>query len=384
MLDNKTLMVVLTFVVLVASTALHVTWRLNRSVAGIREWSLGFLAISAGIVLLASQQVVHPLFSLILADTLIIAGYYFIWRGVRLFKGTVGLYTRPYVAVIGLVAAAISYLTFVAEQPSLRILLVTWVIATQLLVLAREFFVNMPYANAATRLTGVSCSLHFVIHATLGLIILFGPRVESLFDQVFATQLIFLGGFNTAILLAFGLIIMTTARLQIDLERQAARDPLTGAMNRRAFFATAEPILARSQRAPESMTLLVIDLDNFKIVNDTYGHAVGDEVLKQFVQVARSTLRGQDILARFGGEEFVILLPNTTPTQAMEGAERLRTAFSRSCAETGTLPAATVSIGLAGYQAGDDKLDDMIARADQALYAAKEHGRDRVEAYLPA
>jgi diguanylate cyclase (GGDEF)-like protein len=378
LLDTKTLMFVLTFVVLMVALALHITWRLNRSVPGIREWSLGFLNISAGIVLLTAQKVL-PLITPVIADLLIINGYYLLWRGVRMFKDEEQLYQPGYLLVIALTGIAITYLTLVADNPGVRILLVTWIIALQLLVLAREFFVDMPYANAATRLTGISCGLHFALHTALGFIILFGPQIRSVFDPLLANQLIFLGGFNTAILLAFGLIIMTTARLQAELKLQASRDPLTGALNRRAFFSTTEPVLARNRREGEALTLLVADLDNFKTINDQHGHAVGDEVLKLFVKVSKSTLRGQDILARFGGEEFVILLPNTNPEQAHEVAERLRTAFSQACKEQEDKPDATVSIGIAERASDDHALDSLIARADSALYLAKQAGRDQVQ-----
>lgn len=379
LLDTKTLMVMLTFVVLVTSLALHITWRLNRSVPGIREWSAGFLCISAGIILLAAQKIIHPLISIILADILIITGYYLIWRGVCLFKGGSTLHTRKFVAVAASVAVVILYLTFIADNPGARILVVTWVIAVQLLLLAIEFFHNMPHRNAATLLTGITCSLHFCVHTALGFIIMFGPTLRSVFDPTLANQLIFMGGFNTAILLAFGLIIMTTARLQADLQQQASSDPLTGILNRRAFFTVADPLLARCQRDAEMLSVLVIDLDNFKHINDNYGHATGDEVLKLFVSVTTSTLRGQDILARYGGEEFVILLPDTDPRQAAEVAERIRTRFRQASEEVPELPNATVSIGLAERHNDDHALDTVIARADQALYAAKQAGRDRVE-----
>lgn len=384
LLDIKTLMVMLTFVVLVTSLALHITWRLNRSVPGIRQWSLGFLCISIGIILLAAQKVIHPLVSIILADLLIITGYYLIWRGVRLFKGQAKLHTRTFAVAAAVIGVIITYLTLVANNPGVRILVITWFIAVQLLLLAIEFFHNMPHKNAASLLTGVTCSLHFCVHLALGFIIMFGPELHSVFDPLLANQLIFMGGFNTAILLAFGLIIMTTARLQADLQQQASIDPLTGTLNRRAFFTIAEPLLARCRRDAESLSVLMADLDNFKHINDNHGHATGDDVLKLFVSVSANTLRGQDILARYGGEEFIILLPGTDPTQAMEVAERLRARFRQASMETPGLPDATVSIGLAQHRDDDHALDTVIARADQALYAAKQGGRDRVESIQSA
>lgn len=167
------------------------------------------------------------------------------------------------------------------------------------------------------------------------------------------------------------------------LERQvhlATRDPLTGALNRRAFLERAEAIDARRGEDGREYALLMLDLDHFKAVNDSYGHAVGDVVLQGFSQLCAATLRAGDIFARWGGEEFIALLPATSPMAAMAVAERIRLAAEKhvfSLPEVKRLRQ-TVSIGVAAVGRDPGRFDDVIRLADKALYAAKHSGRNRV------
>lgn len=157
-------------------------------------------------------------------------------------------------------------------------------------------------------------------------------------------------------------------RLQEELNHHATHDPLTEALNRRAFALLAEKQVAQAARTGRPLAVLMMDLDHFKRINDTLGHSGGDATLCRFVAVAGDVLRAEDVLCRFGGEEFVALLPHAEAAQAVAAAERLRLAF----AATG----ATVSIGVASLRPGED-LEDLLRRADAALYDAKRAGRDR-------
>lgn len=157
-------------------------------------------------------------------------------------------------------------------------------------------------------------------------------------------------------------------RLQEELNHHATHDPLTGALNRRAFALLAEKQVAQAARTGRPLAVLMMDLDHFKRINDTLGHSGGDATLCRFVAVAGDVLRAEDVLCRFGGEEFVALLPHAEAAQAVAAAERLRLAF--------TATGATVSIGVASLRPGED-LEDLLRRADAALYDAKRAGRDR-------
>jgi len=169
-------------------------------------------------------------------------------------------------------------------------------------------------------------------------------------------------------------------RTNQTLERLAATDPLTGADNLRRFTEQVEIEMARAKRGGEPFSVLSLDLDNFKTINDRYGHRVGDDVLKGFVQRCLDSIRPYDGVARVGGEEFMILLPQTVLDAAHVVAERLRTAIANTAFESGRqrLTAVTVSIGVSQSGRDGDTIDAILHVADQRLYEAKHQGRNRV------
>ncbi len=167
-----------------------------------------------------------------------------------------------------------------------------------------------------------------------------------------------------------------------ELEQLAYYDPLTGLPNRRFFFDHANLILESSKRYRNPISLLIIDIDHFRKINDTYGHEAGDIVLKSFADILKKTIRQSDLAARLGGEEFVLLMPNATLQQGKVMAERVRVSFQNSLIvyEEKEIRA-TLSVGLASFKSGIESIDDLIRMADEALYKAKELGRNRIEVY---
>ena len=171
---------------------------------------------------------------------------------------------------------------------------------------------------------------------------------------------------------AISQVIMATERLRAELEHAATHDSLTDAYTRRHMNEAIQRELERCTRHGRSMSLMLLDIDHFKSVNDVLGHQAGDQVLVQLVARTNQHLRSADLLGRFGGEEFVVLLPETSLDVAQVVAERIR----MSLAET-TGP--TVSIGITTNRTDGDTVDSLLARADAAMYRAKNNGRNRVE-----
>ncbi len=167
--------------------------------------------------------------------------------------------------------------------------------------------------------------------------------------------------------------------LEQELERQAHTDFLTGVANRGHFFALAEQELARVQRYRKPLSLIMLDLDHFKEVNDTHGHEIGDRVLETLAATCRRILREIDVVGRMGGEEFAILLPETAGADAFEVAERLREAIALASVDIGAERPlrVTASLGVATYVEVDQWVDTLLRRADRALYEAKRLGRNR-------
>lgn len=180
---------------------------------------------------------------------------------------------------------------------------------------------------------------------------------------------------------ALTLVVILKVRTQADrlkqvLAEQATTDPLTGLGNRRAFDEAMEREVARQRRTRAPLSLLAVDVDHFKLINDTWGHAAGDETLAALGELLPRLVRSSDTVGRIGGEEFGVLLPDCPGPQAMDRANRLRAevyAASRFWAHP-----VTVSVGVATLPESAETMTDLVIAADMALYAAKESGRDRV------
>lgn len=166
-----------------------------------------------------------------------------------------------------------------------------------------------------------------------------------------------------------------------ELHRLATRDPMTGCLNRRAFFGSADPLYAQLKEQGEEVCCIMSDIDHFKSFNDRYGHAVGDQVIKSVAKCLGSELREVDMLCRYGGEEFCIMLPGSTPEQALDVAERLRLAIELNAgAAVRDIPGIriTSSFGVASIRLGAKDPAELIDQADNALYQSKQNGRNRV------
>jgi diguanylate cyclase (GGDEF)-like protein len=166
-------------------------------------------------------------------------------------------------------------------------------------------------------------------------------------------------------------------KLYAELERRSRTDPLTGLANRTHLDAVLRQEADRAARYGRPFAVILFDVDLFKAVNDAHGHLVGDKVLKALAEAAKATVRASDMVGRWGGEEFLVLCPETDAASALVLAERLRLAVREQRFETGTVQ--TVSLGVAAFAPGDC-VDSLLIRADDALYKAKNAGRDRARA----
>jgi diguanylate cyclase (GGDEF)-like protein len=168
-------------------------------------------------------------------------------------------------------------------------------------------------------------------------------------------------------------------KLEATLKEMAATDPLTGLYNRREYDMLFQHEMERANRMNTPLSVGIIDLDHFKQVNDTYGHAAGDEVLRRTARLFRENLRTMDVVGRWGGEEFIIMLPEIAIDQANMTCNRLLTALAATDIDVGSASIKiTATIGITQLFPGD-KIDEIIRRADEALYKGKEAGRNRVE-----
>lgn len=177
--------------------------------------------------------------------------------------------------------------------------------------------------------------------------------------------------------LMFGLMLAKIKVLSNQLSNIAYTDSLTNIYNRLHFAHFLDAEIDKAERYGGTFSIIFFDLDNFKDVNDTYGHSTGDEVLEQITKIVAAANRNADIFARYGGEEFIILAPETDTSGAMIHAERLRSDIEKF--EFETVGHVTSSFGVTEFKPGEDTLETLLDRVDVALYQAKDYGRNRVE-----
>jgi diguanylate cyclase (GGDEF)-like protein len=202
---------------------------------------------------------------------------------------------------------------------------------------------------------------------------------SQVFESVWLTVLSFEALLFT-IAIAFILLAMAKERTELLHKTASLVDPLTGIPNRRAFLEGAAVMARRIEDDPRPAAVLLIDLDHFKAINDSFGHALGDRVLQVFAENAHANIGPFDLLGRLGGEEFAIALYDVDRERAMSIAETVRQSFEDVAAEVdGHQVAATCSIGVAVSEHAPLDISDLMGQADQALYAAKERGRNRCE-----
>ena len=357
-------------------------WRMHPAIPGLAHWALAGGFGMGAFVLILLDKAIPWLPSLSLAQAFVVAGLVLSWDGFRRFRSRPPL-SNPALAVLAAIALSLILGEQVEYSLAVRALINAAFISVLSGLIARELLEGPGPVPLAMRLTGWAYAANAAFFLIRMLAAVQAPEAVVPLDPHGTAPFVLLWWLGMVIAVTLGMVLMTAERLQNDLDNQANRDSLTGALNRRAFGLIAAKEVTRARRHGKPLSVLMIDLDKFKQVNDRLGHYGGDTMLCRFVATAQRILRGDDVLCRFGGEEFVALLPDTSAEQARLAAERLRIAFS---AESATVVVAdapqpfpvTVSIGI-GELAPGEKIESLLRRADAALYYAKERGRNRCE-----
>lgn len=384
LLDVQTLAIVAGLIGVGFGLCLPLSWRLARTIARLRPLTFGMALIGVGLFLLPINQPPSPAYLALIVNTMLLMGSYLLWYGLRCL-----LLPGPPPVLPGLLLlianpALILYFTTLDPQYELRVMVNT----ASLVLIALAIIALLLKARSVSPPILWMMGLSHAAHISVLLIRLkqvmeeqaVFPVVQSgrVIDQILFTEVILL-----LFVTALCSVILVAEKLQQELLYQARTDPLTATLNRRGFAELAEREMLKTQRSGRPLALLVADIDHFKRLNDTYGHAAGDAVLKYFCALLLRALRQTDILARLGGEEFVIVLPETPVAEAIDVAERLR-----QMVQDTPMPfrdfmiPITISIGVAHYPSSATTLDNLQAYADSALYRAKKQGRNCVS-HLP-
>jgi len=379
-LDLRTVTLLSIFIASLTGTWMLINRRLQKGFSGFGHLALAHFSLGAGFLMLALREVLPAFLSIYVANLLIVISIILTFTGIKEFRQVQVRGRFLCLGSFAVIAGAFIHYTYVQPSLTARLLIFDAVSVVLLLLCVRallkdaEAFLLLPLlATAVLFLLDVTISVLRIAY-TLG-----SQPLGSLFQGGIIFSLQFIAADMILVGTALGFTSIANRKLASDLEREALTDPLTQVFNRRALENIAVKILGHARRYGSPVSILSIDLDHFKRVNDSFGHPAGDSALQQFTDLARKMLRQSDVLARFGGEEFIALLPSTSRAEAHATAERLRSAVSRNDFDLGgELIRLTVSIGLVSCPEDGADWPMLLAKADGFLYQAKRAGRNCV------
>jgi diguanylate cyclase (GGDEF)-like protein len=395
-LDIPTLMVAVTLIFIVCSLSLVAHWLANFDFTGLGRVAAGMTAVTAGFFLLMAPAGLIGGFSLhdylvLLGDILILLGHLWVWFGIADFWA-VRSRRLTYLAGVLMLLACLSMLLNLLEGGSVAYR--SGMFSTYIALLSLGALMSLMGALggrvglykgivkrktiAAAAATGFF-AVHILFHLYRAVVLQSLDDAGYMAETALARQT-FIEALVFALAITIAMIVMTTERIQADLKIQAMMDPLTRALNRRAFMTVIKTVLARSRRNSEPVSLIMMDIDKFKRINQEHSHLVGDAILSRFASGVMEGRRAQDVFCRFGGEEFVLLLPDTPEKGARLVAERVRTAVTGTpFRHDGKDISLTVSFGVMTARGEDLLPDSMLDAAYKALRAAQRAGRNHVK-----
>ncbi len=350
---------------------------------GLIDWSLAGLAFASGYLLGHLLQTVGiPVptwFAVSLANALIALGHGLILIGVQRYLGR-PCWTRLVVIIVAVVFVSTRIFPELGDSLRWRIVMhsSTYILFSGYAgwLLWRSRRSGMLYFHRAVSAVLLAFSLFLGIRLTYAL---FSPGLIGSFVQDPFQVMAFLSAMLFGFFLSMALAVMMFREKQLELMRLARTDALTGLQNRQSMDHVAEREMQHATATGESLSLILLDVDHFKRVNDEYGHQAGDRVLQAVAECVGGRIRGRDTGFRFGGEEFLIILPGATLDQAAGVAERMRQSLAGTRINLGDCGVRlTASFGVVEWQKKRESWDELLKRADAALYEAKRAGRDQV------
>lgn len=346
---------------------------------GMGLWASALVLHTVAYMLFMVRGVVPDWASIVLANTLIGGVFALVLAAIHQFQGRALPWKRMALPVA---LIALLFAVFIDNYPA-RLLVSSVLMPLQLLLALWALWRprKPPHPRGAVLLS-IGLGLQVLLLSVRGVLVATnGMPVDGLMSGSSMHSLIFVGAFVIVVLASLGFILMAKDRADAANHHLASHDALTGVANRRSLIAALDRDVARAARTRESYALMMLDVDHFKAINDARGHLAGDQVLCHVASLLSVRLRAQDLVGRYGGEEFLVLLPNTTLRGAVDLANLLRSTVEQApCMHGGQPVPVTVSIGVCGGRLGPgDSADVLVHTADQALYAAKAAGRNRVE-----
>ncbi len=381
-MHSPTLLILLAILLGLMALTQVASWFLGRRIPAQIYWGGAYFSafLSALNILTRSYQ---PAIAMILGTQIfqfLIA--YLMLQGVRSYMGLKPWPARYGVLAICALVIVTTFFTLIEPNPALRMIISSLITGTLFgyctVCIAKGNIRDFP----ARYIFALSCVIHTIfVVIRIGHLYHSDGQVIDLAQGATIPPFFILESIISIVMMAFANFMLVNEITTNELRKLAEIDHLTSTFNRRSFLKLLDKAVSAANRKQTALSVLLIDLDHFKQINDTYGHGVGDEVLCHFVAVASSCLRSEDVLGRLGGEEFAALLPGTDMADAQLIAERLRSKVAEQASPStrGPIPL-TISIGIAQYLS-EEEPESALHRADQAMYRAKESGRNRVEAW---
>lgn len=373
MAEARTVVLLASLMASLMSLVLFFQWRnYPTSIRGLGHWTAAPLMLSCTTLLGALRGSLPDLLTIAIPSVLLFAGLYLAYLGTQRFLDQPAAVPR-WTAVITLTAIPALWFTVVEPNFRARLLIMAPPMALLMGLYARLMYRHGPRSFASRLVLVVLIGgtlfqlLRFVM---LGLV----PPELTGFNPNMPPPLFIVTYVVIVLLMAVGLVLLANERLRIEYTQRSMRDPLTDAYTRHHLNTLCQQELARSRYYGHTLSLLLIDLDHLKAVNDTFGQERGDQLLVELVAQVKTLLRPDDCLGRYSGKEFLLLLPRTALPEAQALAERIRLMIER----TFISPRCTVSIGLTASQSDGDTLDRLLARANKALALAEDMGFNHV------
>lgn len=350
-------------------------------------WAIALLVHSVSWFLILKRGNLPDFWSIVVGNTLSVSVYALFSHALRQLRRQAHIPCFAY-AVTGITFVSLLALVYWVKWPLGFVPVLSGLIAAMLFIAGREALLRpLREYRLGVQLTGIVFLFGgLILLLRIPYVLWTGAALPTPLSNDPMQIAVYLFAALGPVVASFGYLLLSQeATLQV-LRHTAATDPLTGLFNRRAFEKMGRRMLAEALRRNRPLTLIVIDVDHFKSINDQYGHALGDAVLQALAALLQRELRDSDLLGRLGGEEFAVLLPETLHERGLEVAERLRVAVQGlSVAALGVALQVRISQGVATVDAHEvpagtveDLLVDLLHRADLALYAAKRAGRNRV------
>lgn len=345
---------------------------------GIRSVACAFFISSSAFLLMGLRSYIPDFLSILLPNILLVLSMSLIHCGFVSFYQLNNRIVQLFHGIMLLVMMVLAtYFTYIDNNVNARIVLISFIVSLQCLYIMRTLFRVHHKANLAIALSFLLFAAFFALRGFLTL------SEDSLTDfmaaglihsvSVFVYELI-------VVITSFGMVWIVSYKVQRVLAKQASHDPLTKVLNRRALEEIVNTEHSRSLRNGVPLSIIMLDIDHFKLINDRYGHGRGDDVLVEIANILVENTRQYDCIARFGGEEFIILLPNTSLNEANIIAEGLRLKIAEYEFDLNTEGClkVTASFGVSEFDLLKDGWLNVLERADSGLYEAKETGRNKV------